>query len=205
MDDADLFRETVAQPTGLVEVLGGLTEGEWDTPSLCAGWRVREVVAHITMPYRHTGKDAVLAMLKARGRFDVAADRLARRDTSQLSPADLLDCLRRNVAHPWKPPGGGGQLGALCHDVIHGLDITEALHVGPVSPLSRVATVIASRRLPGPSRSTWIPTSSWPPTPTSPRHSRPIRIPAKGILLICTARTAAPRGDGRCRVLIARL
>lgn len=95
MDDADLFRETVAQRTGLVEVLGGLTEGEWDTPSLCAGWRVREVVAHITMPYLHTGRDVVLAMLKARGRFDVAADRLAPEDTSQLSSAELFACLRR--------------------------------------------------------------------------------------------------------------
>ena len=25
----------------------------WDSPTLCAGWRVREVVAHITMPFRY--------------------------------------------------------------------------------------------------------------------------------------------------------
>lgn len=195
MDDADLFRETVAQRTGLVEVLGGLTEGEWDTPSLCAGWRVREVVAHITLPYRHTGKDVVLAMLKARGRFDVAADRLAREDTSQLSSVELLDCLRQNVAHPWKPPGGGGQLGALCHDVIHGLDITEALHVGPVSPPSRVATVLASPKL---ARAFKVDLDPYQlvatDTDVTRGTGRPIRMPAKGILLICTARTAAPAG-----------
>lgn len=31
----------------LVELLRGLSEQEWETPSLCAGWRVRDVVAHL--------------------------------------------------------------------------------------------------------------------------------------------------------------
>ncbi|MFC4373073.1 maleylpyruvate isomerase family mycothiol-dependent enzyme [Nocardia halotolerans] len=31
----------------LVELLRGLSEQEWETPSLCAGWRVRDVVGHL--------------------------------------------------------------------------------------------------------------------------------------------------------------
>jgi uncharacterized protein (TIGR03083 family) len=31
----------------LVALLRTLTNDEWDTPSLCTGWRVRDVVAHL--------------------------------------------------------------------------------------------------------------------------------------------------------------
>ena len=54
------------------------------------------------------------------------SDRCARRDAAALSSAELTEALASNANHPWKPPGGG-HIGALTHDVIHGLDITEAL------------------------------------------------------------------------------
>lgn len=38
--------------------------------------------------------------------------------------------------------GGGGPVGALCHDVIHGLDITVALGTGRRVPLDRVRAVL---------------------------------------------------------------
>src|SRR5208282_2137980 len=103
MNDSELFEETVAQRTGLVQVLDGLAEREWDQPSLCKGWRIREVVAHITMPYRHSGAAILAAMVRARGKFDVVADRLARRDATDQPTSMLLECLRRNVEHRWKP------------------------------------------------------------------------------------------------------
>jgi uncharacterized protein (TIGR03083 family) len=50
MDD---IRDMIAGERGaLAEVLASLPATRWDEPSLCAGWRVREVVAHITMPFR---------------------------------------------------------------------------------------------------------------------------------------------------------
>jgi uncharacterized protein (TIGR03083 family) len=146
MNDDELFDATVAQRAALVRVLDGLSGEQWDAPSLCEGWRIREVVAHITMPYRHSIPTMILAMLRARGRFDVAADRLARRDTAAQPSSALLEDLRRNVEHPWRPPGGG-QLGALSHDVIHGLDITEALGIQSVSPPNRLAAVLAGPQL----------------------------------------------------------
>ena len=38
----------------------------WDAPSLCEGWRTREVVAHMTMPARYSGP-AFMAELEAAG------------------------------------------------------------------------------------------------------------------------------------------
>jgi len=188
MNDSELFEETVAQRTGLVQVLDGLGERDWDQPSLCKGWRIREVVAHITMPYRYSVAAILLAMVRARGKFDVAADRLARRDATKHSPAALLDCLRRNVEHRWKPPGGG-QLGALSHDVIHGLDITEALDLPTVSPPRRLVEVLNSPKLMGAFNVDLSP-YLLVATDSDFTHGqgRPLRLPAKDLVLIVTGR-----------------
>ena len=78
----------------------------------------------------------------AGGDWNVACDVLAKRDTAQHSDAELLASLADNVTHPWQPPGGG-QAGALSHDVIHGLDITEPLGL-PRTPVQRVELVLAN-------------------------------------------------------------
>ncbi|MDI9917719.1 maleylpyruvate isomerase family mycothiol-dependent enzyme [Rhodococcus sp. IEGM 1379] len=130
----------VAQRSELVTFLDGLSAQQWNTPSLCEGWRVREVVAHITMPYRYPASRFVLEMVKARGNFNRMSNRRALADARELSETQLLDSLRENVAYPWKPPGGGFD-GALSHDVIHGQDIRVALgdtYVVPEDRLSRV-------------------------------------------------------------------
>lgn len=138
--DELLAAETYAERRRLVGLLRGLTPEQWGAPSLCEGWTVRDVVAHTTMPFRYSTARFLLGMVRAGGRFDAFADRSARRDAQTLGEARLLRCLEENVEHPWRPPGGG-QLGALAHDVIHGLDMTEALGL-PAPPPSRIALAI---------------------------------------------------------------
>lgn len=145
MDDATLREAVVAERTELAAMLGELTPEQWAAPSLCAGWRVREVVAHMTMPFRMSVAGFAAGMARARGNFDRMADRQARRDTERLSDAELLASLRDNVEHPWRPPGGG-VAGALSHDVIHGLDITVALGLDRRPPAGRVELVLDSMR-----------------------------------------------------------
>ncbi|RZQ62501.1 maleylpyruvate isomerase family mycothiol-dependent enzyme [Amycolatopsis suaedae] len=125
----------------LAALLAGLPAAAWDGPTLCAGWRVREVVAHMTAPYRHGLPKFLLAMLAARGDVNRAADRLARRDAAALSPEQLTASLRDNAGHPWQPPGGD-RLAALSHDVIHGLDITVAQGIERTVPLERVRPIL---------------------------------------------------------------
>jgi uncharacterized protein (TIGR03083 family) len=143
LDLADpLARETAAERERLADLYAGLTPDQWSAPSLCAGWRVREVLAHVTMPYRHSALRVLGGIAAARGDFNRFADRIARQDTHRLSDAELLAALRDNINHPWRPPGGG-QGGALSHDVIHGLDVTEALGL-PRVPADRVRRVLDS-------------------------------------------------------------
>ncbi|MFA1539067.1 maleylpyruvate isomerase family mycothiol-dependent enzyme [Actinomadura monticuli] len=141
---AHLTKETRAERERLAGILGGLTPEQWDAASLCDGWRVREVVAHMTMAYRTRAIGVLAGLVRARFSFNRYADRDARSATRAMSDAELLGLLRRNIEHPWQPPGGG-QAGALSHDVIHGLDFTEPLGLPPAPP-ERLALILASTR-----------------------------------------------------------
>ena len=132
-----------AERRELAALLDELPPTAWATPTLCAGWRVPEVVAHMTMPFRLPAGRFVRELLKSGGRFNSMADRLARRDAAELSREELIASLRDNADHPWRPPGGGPE-GALSHDVIHGLDITTALKLDRRVPLDRLEVILTA-------------------------------------------------------------
>ena len=125
---------------GLADLLASAPDQTWDAPSLCAGWQVRHVVAHVTMPARMTPEQYGAEMAAARGDFGVLSDTVAARDGS-LPVADHLAALRSPVLHAWQPPGGGA-VGALTHAVIHSLDVTVALDRPPVAPAEAVTAVL---------------------------------------------------------------
>jgi uncharacterized protein (TIGR03083 family) len=135
----DIRTAVVGERADLAVLLDELPAADWNRPTLCEGWRVRELVAHIVMPYRLSTPGFLLGMVRAGGRFDRFADRYARSET--LSPGELTETLRQNVDHPWKPPGGGDQ-GALSHDVIHGLDLTVALGIDRQVPAERLRLIL---------------------------------------------------------------
>jgi uncharacterized protein (TIGR03083 family) len=145
MSEEELRAAVVAERTDLAAMLGGLRPEQWDAPTLCTGWRVREVVAHMTMAFRMSVPQFAAQMVRSRGDFNRMADRVARRDAAAMSAAELLAELRGNITHPWKPPGGGTR-GALSHDVIHGLDISAGLGLDRRVPVERVALVLAGLR-----------------------------------------------------------
>jgi uncharacterized protein (TIGR03083 family) len=127
MTTADLMPVISSERRAFGDVLAGLTDTDWNAPSSCAGWRVREVVAHMTMPFRYPGPRFLGELVRSRGDFTRMADRIARRDAQQPT-GTLLDGWVTNVDHRWKPPGGGLP-GALTHDVVHGLDIAIPLGI----------------------------------------------------------------------------
>ena len=130
-----------AERRELAALLGDLSADAWASATLCVGWRVPEVVAHVTMPFRLSTGRFVREMVKSGGRFNRMADRLARQEAAELSREALVASLRDNAGHPWQPPGGG-LVGALSHDVIHGLDITTALGLDRRVPLERLEIVL---------------------------------------------------------------
>ncbi|KDE11672.1 maleylpyruvate isomerase family mycothiol-dependent enzyme [Rhodococcus aetherivorans] len=134
--------ESGVPPTydGLADLLDSAPTETWDTPSLCATWQVRHVVAHVTMPARLTPEQFGAEMAAAGGDFTLLSNTVAARDAS-LPVADHLAHLRSPLLHEWQPPGGGAA-GALSHAVIHSLDVTVALDRPTVAPVEAVIAVL---------------------------------------------------------------
>lgn len=126
--------------TALADLLGDPATRGWDAPSLCDGWRVRHVIAHVTMPVRLTPARFGAEMSAAGGDFGVLSETVARRD-ARLPTEVLLDQLRSPALHAWQPPGGGST-GALSHAVIHSLDVTVALGSPTATPHEALVTVL---------------------------------------------------------------
>jgi uncharacterized protein (TIGR03083 family) len=125
--------------TGLADLLEKAPDATWDAPSLCAGWQVRHVVAHVTMPARLTPERFGAEMAAAGGDFGKLSDSVAARDAA-LPAAELLTQLRSPGLHAWQPPGGGA-VGALTHAVVHSLDVTVPMGRPPVAPDAAVTAV----------------------------------------------------------------
>ncbi len=125
--DRDRQAAAAAEYLALAELLDTQPEAGWDTQSLCEGWRVREVVAHMTMPARYSPEQFGAELQAAEGDFTRFSNTVASRDGA-LPVGVLVADLRDETLHNWTPPGGGST-GALNHAVIHGLDITVPLGV----------------------------------------------------------------------------
>ncbi|MFI6004721.1 maleylpyruvate isomerase family mycothiol-dependent enzyme [Streptomyces sp. NPDC051366] len=139
----DIAAATAAERRELADVLDTLTPDQWDAPSLCAGWRVREVTAHMSMGFRYSVPRFAAEFAKACGSLHRMTDRTARRDAAAFTPYELAALLRDNAGHPWKPPAGGPTAG-LAHDVVHGLDITVALGHPRRVPVDRLRPLLSA-------------------------------------------------------------
>ena len=139
--DTQLATLIGAERRELAAVLGDLPEQSWNAPTLCAGWRVREVVAHMTMLYRYSTARFLTELARSGGRFDRMADRLARRDGAG-PVAGLVSVMAENAVSVPKTPGVGYE-GALIHDVIHGLDVSVPLGLDRRVPEETLRIVLA--------------------------------------------------------------
>jgi uncharacterized protein (TIGR03083 family) len=136
-----------AHRRALADALATLSPDQWGGESLCAGWTPAHVLAHLTMPFRISPGEFMAGLQRAGGDFTAYSDQIAARD-SALPAAELVAVLRDNADTPWSPPGGG-LIGALSHDVIHGLDMTWPLGLSYEIPGGAMRLVLDSVVSPG--------------------------------------------------------
>jgi len=139
-DDAYLQPAVAAEFASLSGLLADASRAQWDTSSLCAGWRVREVIAHLTMAARYPEQEFMAELQRCGFDFTKLSNEIASRD-AKLPTGELVACLRAEVMQHWTPPGGGYH-GALNHVVIHGLDVTVPLGVPRRSPDETIRVVL---------------------------------------------------------------
>jgi uncharacterized protein (TIGR03083 family) len=139
-DDAYLQPTVATELTSLADLLDTASAAQWDTASLCAGWRVREVVAHLTMAARYSHEQFMAELQRCGFDFTRLSNEVAARDAT-LPTDELIKNLRSEVLQHWAPPGGGYR-GALNHAVIHGLDVTVPLNVPRLSSDETIRVIL---------------------------------------------------------------
>ncbi|MEV7779616.1 maleylpyruvate isomerase family mycothiol-dependent enzyme [Kitasatospora sp. NPDC088351] len=139
--ESEIRAAIAAERRELAAVFDELPAETWDEPSLCTGWRVREVVAHMSFGFRYSVPRMAKELVLAGGSLNRMTDRCARKDAAEFSTDRLAAFLRDNATHPWKPPVGGFAA-ALGHDVVHGLDITVPIGLDRKLPEDRLRILL---------------------------------------------------------------
>lgn len=100
--DVERSWEVIAEERrALADLLAGLDAAAWEEPSLCAGWRVRDVVGHITPMHPSPGRMLVEAV-RRRGDFHRLNREMAIAHAAR-PPAQLVAELREHAASRRKP------------------------------------------------------------------------------------------------------
>ena len=136
----------------LLELLETLTPEQWDAPSLCAEWRVRDVVGHMVSETRMTVAQAAWGVITSGFRINryIAKD-AQRRGAAPV--AKLLEDFRSVILARTHLPGLSS-LSMLEDIVIHQMDIRRPLHQDRCVPEGRMIPVASelwtNRFFPGP-------------------------------------------------------
>jgi uncharacterized protein (TIGR03083 family) len=141
----DYLRLMHEESRDLADFLAGLSDDDWEAPTLCAGWRVREVVSHMGAGHTAPLGGYVALLMRARFSVDRASDRLARTFAAEHSPAEILATFRRGTSGRPKGPTALVPRGELFTDhLIHHQDIRRPLGRTRVIPELRLAAALHS-------------------------------------------------------------
>jgi uncharacterized protein (TIGR03083 family) len=205
--DADAVWPVVAQErSALGRLLAALTTEQWDHPSLCAGWAVRDVAAHAVAWSDTTLRQAAAATWRGRGRYNRVifeeGRRLGARPTSDI----LADCER--LATSRHRPPFLTRHEALLDVMVHAQDIAIPLGLHHEMPAEAAAHCAARawrisfpfgvrRRLSGLRLEATD-------VDFAIGDGAPVRGPASALLLLVTGRRVALQqlsGEGADRIL----
>ncbi|MEV0174821.1 maleylpyruvate isomerase family mycothiol-dependent enzyme [Streptomyces sp. NPDC050803] len=178
----------------LADLLEGLTPEEWETPTRCGDWRVRDVAAHLTLAARITYAGCLRDFARARGNVDRMIHDTAVREAER-PVADIVANLRSTIGSRRLAPTTTPRE-PLLDILVHGQDI--ALALGRRRAMPPAAARDAADRV-------W--TMRFPPRPWPLPHARiiatdidwtrgkgeEVRAPIADLLLLMTGRRDAAR------------
>ena len=143
MDDTQMWQTIDSERAATANLLAGLTEVEWTYPSLCEGWTVREVAAHLSLAHRIGVSGAFRGFVKARGSFNRMVDQTARAEARRPA-AELVAELRGAVGVHRLAPGQSLK-NALMDVMVHTQDM--ALPLGIERHMPTEAAVVSANDL----------------------------------------------------------
>ncbi|MGH3353963.1 MAG: maleylpyruvate isomerase family mycothiol-dependent enzyme [Nocardioides sp.] len=135
MDTDTVWRHIDHERTAVADLLESLPDGAWGTPSLCAGWTVRDVGAHLTFAHARI-RDVIWPALRTGLRYDAMIDYAARR--SPLDQQEIVAILREFVGSRRRAPFVT-ELEPLIDILVHAQDICVPLGIDHAMPVDAAA------------------------------------------------------------------
>ena len=128
MDAETSWRVIEQERLSLAALLEGLTDEQWNAPSLCDGWRVKDVAAHVALaPQPPSPLTVVVEGVRAGGRFHKLNHDFSVRHAERPG-ADLVAELREHAASR-RLPTVTNVRNILFDILVHGQDIAIPLGI----------------------------------------------------------------------------
>lgn len=187
-----------AERLELADFLESLNDQDWSVDSLCSGWTVHDVVAHLTLSACETMVETLVRVVRAGGDFNRATASWARERAARFSPAELVSQLRATAGLDRRLPLSN-PLDPLVDILVHGQDIARPLGRRRLMPPERVVPALddawSSRFYGRPERRfgglRFVATDA---TWSAGEGPKQISGPAGNLLLLATGRTAGLAG-----------
>lgn len=196
MDRDAVWQAIHQQRRLLADLLDTLTPRQWEQPSLCAGWTVRHVAAHVISSAQATTGQLLVAALRARGNFDRLVDDQARRRAAR--PVAEIVADYRGLDGSRRHPLGTTHLDPLLDVLVHIQDI--AIPLGRSVPMPAAAARAAAdhawrSRFPfGARRKLRGFRLTATDVPWAVGHGADVRGPVESMVLLLTGRPAGLAG-----------
>lgn len=209
MEREDQWQVISQQRRVLADLLAGLDEDQWERPSLCAQWRIKDVAAHVALAPQSPGLPAILGKAMRVGfDFDRVNHDLAVAHADRPT-GELVDLLRQ-LADSRRKPAITTVDNLLFDNLVHVQDVAIPLGLSVAMPVDAAVEGAdrvwrmgwpfwAKRRLRG--LRLVATDSAW-----SAGEGAEVRGPAQALLLLLTGRTEAalPHLDGPGASRLAR-
>jgi uncharacterized protein (TIGR03083 family) len=138
--DQEIYTWTSLNRLMIADVLASLDNGDWNAPTLCSGWTVRHLAAHLTQPMLVSFPRFFLTAIRYRGDTDKTVDHLTRR-LARKPPAQLISLLRDHAADEVNPLRVG-PMGPFAETCIHLRDIARPLGLTADVPIEHWRTLL---------------------------------------------------------------
>ena len=120
----DHFAEIADERRGFADLIDTLTAEQLATPSLCLGWTVHDIAAHLVLPMVTN-----MALTRSLARIK--------------SPAELAALLRKHAESRFTPPVGLGSIAPLTDAIVHAQDARRPLGIAREIPPARLLAILA--------------------------------------------------------------
>jgi uncharacterized protein (TIGR03083 family) len=142
-----------AERADLLALLTDLAPDQWDVPTLCTGWRVRDVVAHMISYDGLRRRELIRRFVRGQFRLGRIND-IGVAESRDAGPDELLALLEQRLEPNGLTTGFGGRV-ALLDAMIHQQDIRRPLGAARTIPAERLIPALSFARFAPPIGAFW--------------------------------------------------